>query len=71
MIHGLPPQEPMRHEREPFPCKRCKHVYFRRDDDAFRYPVCGHSEPNQLCVYERHESGHCGEKATHFKERGT
>lgn len=71
MTRGLLPRDVMRHEREPKPCKRCKHSYYRRDDEELRYLVCGHSQPNQLCVYERHETGHCKEAGEHFKERGT
>jgi len=69
MTKGLPPLDVPFHEQDPHSCKRCKHSYYRGDDRALRYLRCGVSQYNQLCVYERHETGDCGPDAIHWKER--
>lgn len=67
---GLPEIDVALHEREPRPCKRCKHSFFSKEDAALRYLRCGLSQYSQQCRYERHETGDCGPDALHWKERG-
>lgn len=67
---GLPEIDVPLHEREPRPCKRCKHSYYSKDDKHLRYPRCQRAPFSRQCRYERHETGDCGPDALHWKERG-
>lgn len=70
MTRGLPSIDVPIHERDPRPCKACKHSFYDSRDDGLQYLRCSYSQYSERCLYQRHETGDCGPDGKHWKARG-